>query len=502
MLSALRRHAQACVLLAGIFVACGMVGVFAAMLWGERDDALLHAQQQAANLALVAERDIARNLELYALSLQAMVDGYRTPAAMALPDGIRRNLLFDRSITARNITSAAILDQDGRLVLNLRSDAVLGQNLSDRDYFQSHLRQGDDALHVSAPFVSRLVPGVTNIALSRRMSGEDGGFLGVAVLFINVNYFHELLQGLDIGPHGRTTVFGPQGRVIMTEPYTDKLVGVDRSNSAIYQATVRASQGSFVSGSSFDSEERSFVFRTVPGTSIKVLVALATADVYRPWLNRVLLIGAAVLAFAVLLVMLAHLLGRELAARMRAEDRLVALANTDGLTGLANRRALEGILQREAGRVSRGPSGLAVLFVDVDYFKRYNDTQGHPAGDRVLAAIARALEAALQRPGDHAGRYGGEEFMAVLGQTNALGACAVAERVRNAVQALAVGHPASPLGRVTVSVGVAAMSQGEFADIQALVKAADAALYRAKAQGRNQVCLHTPGSLTPPAVEQ
>ena len=493
----LRRHAQRNVLLAGVFVACGMLGIFAATIWREREDTLAHAQQQGGNLALVAQRDIARNLELYALSLQAIVDGYSKPAVMALPDALRRGVLFDRSITARNVSSASIIDQDGRLELNLNNSSLVGQDLSDRDYFKSHLRDADDGMHISAPFVSRLDGTTTNIALSRRLTRADGSFGGVAVLYLNVNYFRDLLQGLDIGPSGRTTVFGPNGTVIMSLPYAEGLVGIDRSRSPIYRAVSRSPSGAFVTQSVVDQEERLIIFRSVPGADIKVLVALATGDVYAPWYQRAVLVGSAVAAFAVLLIALASLLGRELAARLRAENQLVVLANTDGLTGLANRRALERILADEASRARREINGLGVLFVDVDYFKRYNDTQGHPAGDAVLASVAHMVDQSIQRPGDHAGRYGGEEFMAVLAQTNSEGACIVAEKVRQAVEGLAIPHPASPMGVVTVSIGVAAMSQGGFADVQAVVKAADIALYDAKAGGRNRVHLFDPRDIGP-----
>ncbi|MES2187155.1 MAG: diguanylate cyclase [Pseudomonadota bacterium] len=491
----LRNHAQRNVLLAGIFVAVGMVGIFAATLWHEREDALAHAEQQAGNLALIAQRDIARNMELYSLSLQAIVDGFGRPDLMALPEDLRRAALFDRSITARNVSSAAIVDQTGKLALSLNNMGFVGQDLSEREYFKSHQRDPDDTVHISAPFLSRLDGTTTNVALSRRLVLPDGSFGGVAVLYLNVNYFRDLLQGLEIGASGRTTVFGPHGTVLMSLPFAEGLVGIDRSRSPIYRAVARGGRGAFITNSVVDQEERLIVYRTVPDADIKVLVALATSDIYAPWRERSLPIGAAVLAFGASLIALSGLLGRELEARLRAENQLVVLANTDGLTGLANRRALERILADEASRARRETNGLGVLFADVDHFKRYNDTQGHPAGDAVLAAVAHALNQSILRPGDHAGRYGGEEFMAVLAQTSAEGARTVAEKVREAVEALAIPHPASPLGVVTVSIGVAAMSQGGFTDVQAVVKAADVALYCAKAGGRNRVHLFSPADV-------
>ncbi|MES2185057.1 MAG: sensor domain-containing diguanylate cyclase [Pseudomonadota bacterium] len=483
----IRRHILPTTVAGGVLVACLMFGIFSFTLWEERTDTLEHARQQGNNLALVAERDIQRNFELFGLSLQGVVENWGRPEVMALPEDLRRGVLFDRSIDASNVTSAVVLDAQGKVVVNLKN-ANVGQDLSDRPYFQSHLNRPDEGLHITAPFLSRVDGKTTNIALSRRLFGPGGSFAGVVVLYLNVNYFRDLLQGLEIGPNGRTTVFGPHGTVFMSLPYAPELIGKDREDTPLYQTVAAARSGSFLTPSVVDGQERLIVFRTVTGAGgIKVLVSPATADIYAPWRRRALPIAIAVAAFGLGLIALSTLLGRELQARLRAEGQLVVLANTDGLTGLSNRRALERILAHEARRAQRGVKGLGVLFADVDYFKRYNDSQGHPAGDAVLAAVADALSRTVQRPGDHVGRYGGEEFMAVLAQTDFEGARAVAEKVRQAVEALAIPHPASPMKVVTVSIGVAAMWQGHFADVQALVKAADAALYDAKAAGRNQV---------------
>jgi diguanylate cyclase (GGDEF)-like protein len=483
----IRRHILRTTVAGGVLVTCLMFGIFSFTLWEERTDALEHARQQANNLALVAERDIQRNFELFGLSLQGLVENWGRPDVMALPEELRRGVLFDRSIDATNITSAVVLDAHGKVVVNLKN-ANVGQDLSDRPYFQSHVTRPDEGLHITAPFLSRVDGVTTNIALSRRIFQPDGSFAGVAVLYLNVNYFRDLLQGLEIGTDGRTTVFGPHGTVFMSLPYAADLIGQSRQDTPLYRAVSQVPSGSFITSSLVDGRERLIVFRTVAGAGgIKVLVSPATADIYAPWRRRALPISIAVVAFGLGLVVLSTLLGRELQARLRAEGQLVVLANTDGLTGLANRRSLERILAHEARRAQRGVKGLGVLFADVDYFKRYNDSLGHPAGDAVLAAVAEALRSTVQRPGDHVGRYGGEEFMAVLAQTDFEGARAVAEKVRLAVEALAIPHPASPMKVVTVSIGVAAMWQGHFADVQALVKAADAALYDAKAAGRNQV---------------
>lgn len=168
--------------------------------------------------------------------------------------------------------------------------------------------------------------------------------------------------------------------------------------------------------------------------------------------------------------------------------RLTELSRVDGLTEVANRGHFQDHLQQVWHRAVPDRTPLALLMVDVDHFKRYNDRYGHPAGDAALREVAQVLNGHLRRPGDLVARYGGEEFVAVLPQATPEVACQVAERVRQAVEHLQVRHEGSSTARVlTVSVGVAHGVAGEVDSPEALLKQADQALYQAKREGRNRV---------------
>ena len=171
----------------------------------------------------------------------------------------------------------------------------------------------------------------------------------------------------------------------------------------------------------------------------------------------------------------------------RDRSALRAIAWTDALTGVANRRFFDQALATAARRSLGGSQPLSVLMIDVDHFKLLNDRYGHPAGDACLRAVASALRQALVRPGDVLARYGGEEFVALLHEADADGARVVAERLRAAVQALAIENRDSTLGMVSVSVGTASGTLLADTDAGSLVEAADKALYEAKCAGRNQV---------------
>ncbi|HKX41043.1 MAG TPA: diguanylate cyclase, partial [Burkholderiaceae bacterium] len=174
----------------------------------------------------------------------------------------------------------------------------------------------------------------------------------------------------------------------------------------------------------------------------------------------------------------------------RDRSELQTIAWTDALTGVANRRYIDRALERaaQARRHGRRETGsYAVLMVDIDHFKGLNDRYGHVAGDSCLRIVARTMLHALARPGDVLARYGGEEFIVLLHDADVHGARIVAERMRSAVQALAIEHRASPLGVVTVSIGVASAAIDAGTPPAQLVDAADKALYAAKCAGRNRV---------------
>jgi len=170
-----------------------------------------------------------------------------------------------------------------------------------------------------------------------------------------------------------------------------------------------------------------------------------------------------------------------------ANERLAAMVNQDPLTGLVNRRGFDEAFRRAWASGVRLKDAMAVLVVDVDRFKEYNDALGHPAGDACLRAIATILKSSTPRASDVVARYGGEEFVILCPHTDAAGAVALAERVVAQMREAAMPHPNSPVGKsVTLSVGAAAVTCTAERSAEALLAAADAALYEAKRAGRDR----------------
>lgn len=174
--------------------------------------------------------------------------------------------------------------------------------------------------------------------------------------------------------------------------------------------------------------------------------------------------------------------------RLRASrQRLLTMTRQDHLTDLLNRRGLEQKINSELRRSRRINTPLGLLMIDIDSFKAFNDGFGHAAGDECLRSVAAAIESCLRRPTDAAGRYGGEEFVLVLPDTDIEGTITVAERCRQTVERLQIAHPASPYGRVTISIGLTSIAPEAASCVFEAIESADRALYRAKGEGRNRI---------------
>ncbi|QXL85692.1 diguanylate cyclase [Comamonas sp. NLF-1-9] len=231
-----------------------------------------------------------------------------------------------------------------------------------------------------------------------------------------------------------------------------------------------------------------------------VLLALALADRYAQLRREKLAMQKDLLQAQTQLI--EHLreseqqLERKVLARTeelsRLNQQLAVLSVTDGLTGIANRRRFDELLQAEWLRARRSGTALGLAILDVDWFKAYNDRFGHPAGDACLRAIATLLRECVQREADLVARYGGEEFVMLMPGESAEGVRRSCERLRNRLQAQAMAHPGSPLGQVTLSVGIASMVPGTDEGPHQLLRRADVALYQAKKAGRDRVVVFEP----------
>jgi diguanylate cyclase (GGDEF)-like protein len=240
--------------------------------------------------------------------------------------------------------------------------------------------------------------------------------------------------------------------------------------------------GSFSGTAATDGIPRLYIWRD--GTRpLVVLVGKPWSSILSLWRTEATRIGALVMALIVFVLAVTLFLAREIGRRAQAEDKLEELATTDALTGLKNRRKFDTEIDTEWRRAARAKVPLALLMIDADHFKAYNDTFGHQAGDQMLVGIAICISDSVKRAGDCAARYGGEEFAVLLPGCAAADAMGVAETIRLKVQEWSEA--------TTVSIGVASLTPVVTVEWSALVTAADKALYAAKASGRNSCVVAT-----------
>lgn len=392
-----------------------------------------------------------------------------------------------------------VYDEKGRWIVNSNGAEVGGANNSDREYFIYHRDHPDLGPHIGPSIKSRS-SGEWIMTVSRRINHPDGRFAGVALATIYLNHFLQLYDSIDMGDNGVINLIADDASIIVRRPFNEADIGTSLAKSALFTRLLpTAGSGTASTSSIIDDVERVIGYRRVEGYPLIVFAALDKAEVLAGWRRQSLLSAGVVL----LLLGFSGVLGYRLIKLMKQQDlariellgtqdkllelnrNLELLALEDALTGLANRRQFDLFIHSEMGRARRNETGLALLMIDVDHFKAFNDQYGHLAGDECLRSISAIIIDNIKRPGDLAARFGGEEFAVVLPGTDYVGAFLVAENIRRAVAAADLEHSESPEGRVTVSVGVCGYNPALQAQTEDLIGAADKALYVAKTSGRN-----------------
>ena len=477
-----------------------MLAASGMMLADLRQDAWDKTEQTSKNLLQVLERDIARNVEMYDLSIQAAVDNLRAPGLGEVQPELRQLILFDRAATARDMGVMIVIDESGGIVADIDAVPPRKGNYADREYFQVHKARAGLGLHIGHPIVSRLT-GEQMLPFSRRINKPDGTFGGVVLGSVKLSYFSRLFGQIDLGLAGAINLYLRDGTRVMRQPFVEADIGANIAGAPTFLGFLRQHSGSFVHTSVRDGIERHYTFTSVGDLPLILNVAVSTDEIEAEWRVKALVIGGIVLVLCGLTIALSLLFGRELRRRGVMQAELERLSLTDTLTRLPNRRAFEDLGVRSWDASQRSGRSLSLLIVDADHFKRFNDRYGHQVGDEVLQGLARRLSASVHRPDDLVCRIGGEEFAILLPDTDRAGALRIAEKVHAEVSTLAIGSVGIGAGAVTVSIGLAAVmpSDTELSVLADLYRLADAALYEAKAGGRNQTrCAKSQGASATP----
>lgn len=435
------------------------------------------ARQTLENLATSIDADISRNIDIYDLSLKAVASNVLLPEINTVSKPIRQLILFDHSTTARHFGAIQVFDAGGNLTIDASTLDPVQENRGSEEYFTVHRDNPNAGLFISRPMLFR---GAYSIVLSRRLSDTDGGFMGVVAGSIRFSYFHELFERLSLDPEDTITVLKRDRTIMMRRPFDLDIIGRNLGRQQDWKADNLKAGGSYAGKGPVDVTPRLYV-RSSGSGPLFVVAGKPLSAVFALWQKEALRIGAVVLVLSLFVLGSAVVLAREISRRADAESQLEEMATTDALTGLRNRRKFDQVIEMEWRRAMRQKTQVALLMIDADHFKAYNDTFGHQAGDQVLVGIAICISDSVGRAGDCAARYGGEEFAVLLPNTSATDAFKVAETIRTKVLGWADRGAGS-----TVSCGIASLAPTAGMDWAILVAAADKALYAAKAGGRNQ----------------
>jgi diguanylate cyclase (GGDEF)-like protein len=301
---------------------------------------------------------------------------------------------------------------------------------------------------------------------------------------MELGYFRDMFARVTMSPGGVLVLAHANGTLMMRTPSKLGDIGRDMSGSALLVQAKASGSGHYETVPKIDGINRLYSYGAVGDYPLLIASGISTADALAGWRHDAIAIGVILFVLGLSTIAVAAFASGELRRREIAEERLRILATTDALTQIRNRRGFENAATQEWNEALAAETPMALLMIDVDHFKRFNDEHGHQAGDRALAAIGRILNNARRDERDVVARYGGEEFAMVLPEASLEDALGVAESIRNSV-ALAGSHEnGGSLPTVSIGVSSRVPNMPDASDV--LVAAADSALYKAKVDGRNR----------------
>jgi diguanylate cyclase (GGDEF)-like protein len=439
------------------------------------------------------------------------------------------------------IRGLSIASTDGRI--NCATEPLtIGLGLSDRPHFRNALTSHEFGL--SDYPIDRLDHAPSLVATFPIIK-DDGALKGIAFAAINMEWIGDLTAAAARHSGASVLLLDSRGTVIAGSPDQQNFVGKQFAGDLLTRQMLAADDGTaLIAG--FDGIQRFYAYAKVPWTGARLAVGL-DENAVRHSIDRETAIAGVQLAACCIFVLLLAWIGGEhlvvrpirslertaarfgrgdlharatdepcvaefqplaaalddmavkLAAREEelkvANEHLEELASLDVLSGLANRRGFDRQLEREWQFAAEHRKPIALMMVDIDHFKLFNDRYGHVAGDTGLRAVGETLSLVTREEAALVARYGGEEFALLLPGLTIDRATALAQEARKRVEDLLISHSEAPCGHVTVSIGVESMVPEKFRTAAALVEAADNALYAAKRCGRNMVVASMPAPL-------
>ena len=467
-------------------------------------------------------------------SLLQIVSRVYARASFDAPDC--NQYLVDLTTNIPWIRDLSVANPDGRIKCSTQAAAV-GLNVSDRPHFQNALKARDFAL--SDYMISRAndVPGMVATFPAIK---EDGTVNGVVMAVINLQWIGDLAANAAEQSGAAVLLLDSTGTLVAGSVDQQPFIG-KRFGGGDLARHMLANDSGTVTVAGPDGIARIFAYVRVPWTQARLAVGLNERAVHAEIDHEIDIAYLQLVAFGLFVLLIAWFGGEQLvvkpirslvrtatrfgrgdlhvratqepwvaefaplaaalddmAAKLAAREEELQIANRhldelaslDGLSGLANRRGFDREIEQEWQKAAESRKPLALMMIDIDHFKLFNDRYGHVSGDTCLRAVGETLSLVTLEEAVLVARYGGEEFALLLPGLDIVRATALAEEARRAIEDLMINHAESSFGHVTISIGVESVVPDKFQSPAALIEAADSALYAAKRSGRNTVVAH------------
>lgn len=490
--------------LAWILLVAAVAGVSAWTMHADWNETVSQTEETAINLSLSQARQAEDTFLQTELSLRELQRVVESQLSTGIDGPALSQTMRELQHRLPQLHGLFYYDAQGKWIATSAAQTPAGINNSDREYFIYQRNNLRNSIH-PGPVISSRSTGDLVIPVSLRVSDAYHGFQGVLLATIKVDYFRRFYSYYEMGKRDVLVLMLADSSVLYARPMPDSYIGKNLSSSPLFSEKLsHMSRGSGQWTAALDGKKRIFGFASSDRYPLIVAAGYDTQDLFMRWLKSRVQDVALSLALIGIIVALGIYVMRQAQRSLRYQSELTSLrdelkkanntlsrmAHRDALTNLANRREFDRYLDEALTLARQRAEPVALVMIDIDFFKRFNDTYGHVAGDACLQRIAYALNALPLRSTDLVARYGGEEFAIILPGADNQHAKAIATNAAAAIRELHIPHRSSdlPSQQVTLSAGYAAqIPADEGPTREALIAQADRALYFAKQSGRNQV---------------
>ena len=454
-----------------LVIVTAVIAINSWIVWSSWNRMISTSKDDARNLSQSLSRQAEDTFLQVDLTLQDLRDRISLIGLRDDQTDYLRELLTNRKASLPQLHGLFIFDAQGRWLVTSDGNIPKRANNSDREYYLYHQQNSSTQVHIGKVIRSRTT-GDLIIPVSMRLDNYDGSFRGVLLASVRLSYFKQAYSYYNLGQHDVLALMLKDGTILYVRPFSDDTINRNISGGPLFTSLLKnATSGTAIYGSTLDGIERVFGYSSLKRYPLVVAAGYDKNHLLEVWFSDISIFITLCTILLLVIALLGFLVLRHISLNLKNQQELTLVR--DRLTSM-----------------NRTLQTLALLMIDVDNFKLFNDSYGHLAGDDCLKQVGDTLAHLPRRPEDLVARYGGEEFAVVMPGADRAAALRFAHQAIAAIANLAIPHQhAEKTGNVvTISVGVHVVNAERNVDVSlALIAEADKALYAAKKAGKNRV---------------